>query len=240
IVSRGPLRCALVGEKSEPASPTFPGRGIDRGGAAPSAAMAPKALFQVTCAELGRDGPAQAHADPVGGEHAGHAADVALHRLRRRLGRRRLLGLRRQLRGLPGICEGGEEQGGEGERLGSAHADSLRTHKRVMRRRTPAGYEAPDPGLQRELATQVAFPQECIDGGRGERPIGMDTTPAVVEHPSGRAGLVIAGAALVAAGILLATAERQAILAAIAGAGGLALLRRAVAERPYSQALVVV
>src|SRR5271165_6921134 len=68
----------------------------------------------------------------------------------------------------------------------------------------------------------------------------MDTTPAVVERPSGRAGLVIAGAALVAAGILLATAERQAILAAIAGAGGLALLRRAVAERPYSQALVVV
>jgi cyclic beta-1,2-glucan synthetase len=51
---------------------------------------------------------------------------------------------------------------------------------------------------------------------------------------------VIAGAGLIAAAIFLATAERQAIPAAIAGAGGFALLRLARAERPYSQALVLV
>ncbi len=66
----------------------------------------------------------------------------------------------------------------------------------------------------------------------------MDTTPAVARRPSAQVWPVIAGAALVAAGIWLAVAERQAIPAAIAGAGGLALLRWALAERPYSQALV--
>jgi cyclic beta-1,2-glucan synthetase len=68
----------------------------------------------------------------------------------------------------------------------------------------------------------------------------MDMTPAVAERPLGRLWLIVAGAALIAAGIFLAVAERQAIPAAVAGAGGLALLRRAVAERPYSQVLVVV
>lgn len=68
----------------------------------------------------------------------------------------------------------------------------------------------------------------------------MDTTPAVPRRPSAQVSPVIGGAALVLAGIWLAVAERQAIPAAIAGAGGLALLRWAVAERPYSQALAVV
>ena len=68
----------------------------------------------------------------------------------------------------------------------------------------------------------------------------MDMTPAAARPPAGRIWAVIAGAALVAAGIFLATAERQAVLAAIAGAAGFALLRSARAERPYSQALVVV
>ena len=68
----------------------------------------------------------------------------------------------------------------------------------------------------------------------------MDMTPAVAQRPAGQLWAVIAGAALVAAGIFLATAERQAVLAAIAGAGGFALLRSARAERPYPQALVVV
>ncbi len=68
----------------------------------------------------------------------------------------------------------------------------------------------------------------------------MDTTPAVAQRPPAQVWPVIAGAVLVAAGIWLAVAERQAIPAAIAGAGGLALLRWAIAERPYSQALVAV
>jgi cyclic beta-1,2-glucan synthetase len=68
----------------------------------------------------------------------------------------------------------------------------------------------------------------------------MDMTPAVAARPLGRLWLIVAGAALIVAGIVLAVAGRQAIPAAVAGAGGLALLRWAVAERPYSQALVVV
>ena len=46
------------------------------------------------------------------------------------------------------------------------------------------------------------------------------------------------GAALLALAFYAATALRQPILAAVAGAGGLALLRWARAERPYSQALI--
>ncbi len=68
----------------------------------------------------------------------------------------------------------------------------------------------------------------------------MDMTPAVVQRPARRLWAVIAGAGLVAAAIFLATAERQAILAAIAGAGGFVLLRSARAERPCPAAFVVV
>ncbi|HXZ17309.1 MAG TPA: hypothetical protein VEH77_15325, partial [Roseiarcus sp.] len=68
----------------------------------------------------------------------------------------------------------------------------------------------------------------------------MESTPAVAQRPSTRIWPATVGVALVAAAIDLATADRQAILAALAGAGGLTLLRRAIAERPYSRALVAV
>ncbi len=68
----------------------------------------------------------------------------------------------------------------------------------------------------------------------------MNTRSGVAERSATQAMQVAAGAALVAAGVYFAAAERQAILAAIAGAGGLALLRRVRAERPYSWAIVAV
>ena len=68
----------------------------------------------------------------------------------------------------------------------------------------------------------------------------MDTTPAVARRSAAQVWPLVAGAALVILGIYLAAALRLAIPAAIAGAGGLALLRRTVAERPYSPALMIV
>ncbi len=68
----------------------------------------------------------------------------------------------------------------------------------------------------------------------------MERTIAVAARPAARIWPVLAGAALVAAGIYLAAAMGQALPAAIAGAGGLALLRWALAERPSSPAIVVV
>ncbi|RBP04571.1 cyclic beta-1,2-glucan synthetase [Roseiarcus fermentans] len=68
----------------------------------------------------------------------------------------------------------------------------------------------------------------------------MDMTPAVDERRSARVWSALVGAALVAVGIYCAAAWSQALPAAVAGAGGLALLRRARAERPYSHALIAV
>ncbi len=67
----------------------------------------------------------------------------------------------------------------------------------------------------------------------------MEMTPAVARRQSARTPPAVAGAALVAAGIYAAVALRQPALAALGGAAGLALLRRAFAERPYSNALIV-
>ncbi len=67
----------------------------------------------------------------------------------------------------------------------------------------------------------------------------METTPAVARRP-GAELLPAAGAALIVLAFYAAVAARQPGLAAIAGGGGLALLRIAFAERPYSRALVAV
>ena len=64
-------------------------------------------------------------------------------------------------------------------------------------------------------------------------------TRAVALRPLAPA-LPAAGAALVLLAVYAAVALRQPLLAAIAGAGGLALLRRSFAERPYSAALIAI
>ncbi len=63
----------------------------------------------------------------------------------------------------------------------------------------------------------------------------MEMTPALARRQSAQALPAAAGAALVALAIYAAVALRQPLLAAIGGAGGLALLRMALAERPYSK-----
>ncbi len=73
----------------------------------------------------------------------------------------------------------------------------------------------------------------------GERAQGMESTLAVARRSLGPA-MPAAGAALVALGIYAAVAARQPLLAAIAGAGGFALLRLAFAQRPYSNALIAI
>ena len=50
----------------------------------------------------------------------------------------------------------------------------------------------------------------------------------------------VGGMALLALAFYAAVALRQPLLAALAGAGGIALLRRARAERPYSRALIAI
>ena len=67
----------------------------------------------------------------------------------------------------------------------------------------------------------------------------MEMTQPVAWRPLARA-LPACGAALVAIAVYAAVAARQPLLAAIAGAGGLALLRMAFAERPYSSALIAI
>ena len=59
-----------------------------------------------------------------------------------------------------------------------------------------------------------------------------------LRRPVAPASLTAGGAALLALGFYAAIGALQPIVAAIAGAGGLALLRRARAERPYSAALI--
>ena len=59
-----------------------------------------------------------------------------------------------------------------------------------------------------------------------------------LRRPVPPASLTAGGAALLALGFYAAIGALQPIVAAIAGAGGLALLRRAHAERPYSAALI--
>ena len=70
----------------------------------------------------------------------------------------------------------------------------------------------------------------------------METTPAfarpLAHRPTGLSWL--AGFALLALAIYAAVALLQPIVAAIAGAGALALLRWARAERPYSRALIAI
>ena len=67
----------------------------------------------------------------------------------------------------------------------------------------------------------------------------METTPPSGRRQSAQTLPAAAGAALVAVGIYAAVALRQPLLAALAGAGGLALLRMAFAQRPYSHGLIV-
>ena len=64
-------------------------------------------------------------------------------------------------------------------------------------------------------------------------------TQPVARRPLARARPA-AGAALVAVAIYVAVAAWQPLIAAVAGAGGLALLRMAFAQRPYSSALIVI
>ncbi len=68
----------------------------------------------------------------------------------------------------------------------------------------------------------------------------METSPAVARRPLGQALPSAAGPALVALAIYAAVAARQPVLAAVAGAGGLALLRMGFAQRPYSSALIAI
>ena len=70
----------------------------------------------------------------------------------------------------------------------------------------------------------------------------METTPAFARPFAHRfAGVLwLGGLALLALALYAALALRQPILAALGGAGGLALLRQARAERPYSPALIAV
>ena len=63
----------------------------------------------------------------------------------------------------------------------------------------------------------------------------MEMTPALARRPATSAA---AGAALLAVALYLAAAWRAPVPAAIAGAGGLAILRLAFAGCPYSRALV--
>ena len=78
-----------------------------------------------------------------------------------------------------------------------------------------------------------------VDMTNGERMQRVETTPAVARRPLTPA-LPAAGAALVALAVYAAVAARQPLLAAIAGSGGLFLLRMAMAERPYSSALIAI
>ncbi|HVP99331.1 MAG TPA: glycosyl transferase family 36, partial [Roseiarcus sp.] len=68
----------------------------------------------------------------------------------------------------------------------------------------------------------------------------MEMTPLVAIRPASRRLLAAAGLALAASASWLAVAAHAPLASAIAGAGGLWLLRRARAERPYSNALVII
>jgi cyclic beta-1,2-glucan synthetase len=68
----------------------------------------------------------------------------------------------------------------------------------------------------------------------------MMMTPPVARRIAATAAPTAAGLVLIAFGFYFAVAAREPVFAAIAGAGGLALLRVALAERPYSMALLAV
>ena len=68
----------------------------------------------------------------------------------------------------------------------------------------------------------------------------MEMTSNVARRPAAQALLVIAGLALVGLAAFCAVAERQPLYAAIAGAAGLGLLRQALSQRPFSNALFAV
>src|SRR5258708_1739235 len=88
-----------------------------------------------------------------------------------------------------------------------------------------------------ELATHSPIPEA---GGLSGEHKSMETTAPYarpfVRRP--RALAWVGGAALLALAFYAAVASIQPILAVVAGAGGLALLRWARAERPYSPALI--
>src|ERR1700729_78130 len=91
---------------------------------------------------------------------------------------------------------------------------------------------------EEELATRSPTGEEAA-GRLGERESMEITAPYA--RPFVRRSAVLpslGGAALLALALYAAIALRQPILAAVAGAGGLALLRWARAERPYSPALI--
>src|SRR5208337_1439743 len=73
-----------------------------------------------------------------------------------------------------------------------------------------------------------------------ERMQGTETALAVARRPLTQALPAAAGSALVALAIYVAVAARQPVIAVVAGAGGLALLRMAFAERPYSSAVIAI
>ena len=68
----------------------------------------------------------------------------------------------------------------------------------------------------------------------------MEMTPPGARRSAARTLAAVAGLALVALGAYGAILSREPILAAIAGAGGLQLLRMALSERPYSKLLIAV
>src|SRR5260221_12450202 len=91
-----------------------------------------------------------------------------------------------------------------------------------------------------ELATHSPIREEAA-GQLGERE-SMETT-APYARPSLRQSAVLpwlGGAALLALAFYATVVWVQPILAVVAGAGGLALLRWARAERPYSPALIAI
>ena len=91
-----------------------------------------------------------------------------------------------------------------------------------------------------ELATHSPIREEAA-GRLGERESMEITAPYA--RPFVRRSAVLpwlGGAALLALAFYTTVALLQPILAAVAGAGGLALLRLARAERSYSQALIAV
>ena len=68
----------------------------------------------------------------------------------------------------------------------------------------------------------------------------MEMTPPGARRSAARTLAAVAGLSLVALAAYEAILPREPILAAIAAAGGLQLLRMAFAERPYSKALIAV
>jgi cyclic beta-1,2-glucan synthetase len=92
--------------------------------------------------------------------------------------------------------------------------------------------------LQRKHVTRIEIRRNRAIA-KWERAEGMEMTPPISQRPSAQALLAAAGLTLLALGFYFAVVARQPIFAAVTGAVGLALLRLARAERPYSIALFV-